>query len=160
MIVEINGQNKLTDEVQIKDSIALRPRAQCDGLTAERFGNFKFPATEVNDSVLLNLSNDIIGSVLYRWEYLRKVTITNLVTAGRNFQAKGFMRTVMVITEPPRVKSSLCFFVSPREKITKQFRFKGSVKPLIFSKRLRMSGSAVTNQNSQPHKPNGQFRIR
>ena len=49
MIVEINGQNKLTDEVQIKDSIALRPRAQCDGLTAERFGNFKFPATEVND---------------------------------------------------------------------------------------------------------------
>src|SRR5207244_9589616 len=111
-------------------------------------------------SVLLNLSNDIIGSVLYRWKYLRKVTITNLVTAGRNFQAKSFMRTVMIITEPPRVKSSLCFFVSPREKITKQFRFKGSVKPLTFSKRLRMSGSAVTNKNSQPHQPNGQFRIR
>src|SRR5437870_13237546 len=91
MIVEINGQNKLTDEVQIKDSIALRLRAQCDGLTTKCFGNFKFPAMEVNDSVLLNLSNDVTGSIFYGWQRIRKAAIADLIAAGRNLRAKSFM---------------------------------------------------------------------
>src|SRR6266487_2954295 len=160
MIVQVENHYQLSDKVKLKAAIVLRPRAQCDGLTDQCLGNLKFFTTEMDNSFLLNFSNDVGRSVLNRRQKFRERPFAYLITTGRNFHIQSFVRSMMVILKAPRVKLFLHFLVSPRKRITQQLGFQSFVKSFVFSTSLRMSRSTIANQNSKTHKPNRQLTKR
>src|SRR5687767_887 len=104
MIIEIENCYELSDKVELKDPIALRPRAQCDGKANQCSGNLDLATFEMNNPAILNFADDVSDSVFDGRQTFRKRSLANLKARRGRGHIQRFVRSIVVVFETPLIK--------------------------------------------------------
>ena len=85
--------------------------------------------------------------------------MADLITTRRHGHAQSFMRSLVIITMTPLIKTALHAFKVAKAAVCQQLDFQSPMKALVLALGLRMIRPTVSDGNSQPQQPNRQRRM-
>src|SRR5712692_5906105 len=156
--IQVDRDDLMASEMDVVDSIRCG-RSQGDLITAECFTHLKLAVAKRDFTVRLHFANLIDSSILQRRQLLGERSVADLITTRRHGHTQSFMRSLVIVTMTPLIKTALHAFKVAKASVCQQLDFQSPMKALILALGLRMIRPTVTDGNSQPQQPNRQRRM-
>src|SRR5436305_265750 len=156
--IEVDGGDLMTSEMDVVDSV-FSSRSHRHRITAKCSAHLKLAVAKRDFAVGLHLANLIDDSILERRQLLRERSVADLITTRRHGHAQSFMRSLVIITMTPLIKTALHAFKVAKAAVCQQLDFQSPMKALVLALGLGMVRPTVADGNSQPQQPNRQWRM-
>src|SRR5213080_462537 len=156
--IQVDGLDLMASEMDVVDSI-FSSRSQGDRITTKCFAHLKLAVAKRDFAVRLHFANLIDSSILQRRQLLRERSVAHLITSRRHGHAQSFMRSLVIVTMTPLIKTALHAGKVAKAAVGQQLDFQSPMKALVLALSLRMIRPTVTDGNSQPQQPNRQRRM-
>src|SRR5579863_6997379 len=135
----------------------LHGRPHAHALSPERLADLPFLSPEREPARLLHSPNHVCRTELQLRQLFRERPPARLVSAPRNCQVQGLMRTLVVVDDSPLIEPNLALSQITEHTPLQHLCHQPSMKPLFLPLRLRMLRTPVTHSHSQPQQPHRQW---
>src|SRR5207244_10826959 len=156
--IQVDGLDLMANEMDGVDSI-FSSRSQGDRITTKCFAHLKLAVAKRDFAVRLHFANLIDSSILQRRQLLRERSVAHLITSRRHGHAQSFMRSLVIVTMTPLIKTALHAFKVAKAAVGQQLDLQSPMKALVLALGLRMIRPAVSDGNSELQEPNRQRRV-
>src|SRR5438128_9099484 len=128
--IQVDGGDLMTSEMDVVDSI-LSSRLHGHRITAECFAHLKLAVAKRDFAVRLHLANLIDGAIFQRRQLLRERSVAHLITTRRHGHAQSFMRSLVIVTMTPLIKTALHTCKVAKASVGQQLEFQSPMKALV-----------------------------
>src|SRR2546421_531717 len=142
--IQVDSGDLMTSEMDIVDSI-LSSRSHGHRITAKCSAHLKLAMAKKDFAISLHFANLIDTSILERRQQLRKRSEAHLITTRRHGHAQSFMRSLVIVTMTPLIKTALHTGKVAKAAVGQQLDFQSPMKALVLALSLRMIRPTVTD---------------
>src|SRR5439155_11281685 len=156
--IQVDGLDLMASEMDVVDSI-FSSRSQGDRITTKCFAHLKLAVAKRDFAIRLHFANLIDSSVLQRRQLLRERSVAHLITTRRHGHPQSFMRSLVIVTMTPPIKTALHACKVAKASVCQQLDFQSPMEALVLALGLGMVRPTVTDSDAQPQQPNRQGRM-